>query len=75
MDGRISYIEKNYIEFELQYNKQSVENILFQRGVKTTIQILSDKGLFDNFQKADKFGEDCLFTARLRGDLEKVNEH
>ena len=44
IDGHIAYIEKDYNEFEKQYNKQSVEEILIQRAVKTTIQILSDKG-------------------------------
>ena len=28
IDEHIAYIEKNYIEFEKQYNKQSVEEIL-----------------------------------------------
>ena len=54
IDGHNSYIEKDYNEFKLQYSKQSVEDILFQRAFKTTIQILYDKGLFDNFQNADK---------------------
>ena len=43
IDGHISYEEKDYNEFELQYNKQSVEEVLVQRTVKTTIQILYDK--------------------------------
>ena len=47
-NGHIAYIEKDYIEFKKLYNKQSVEEILVQRAVKTTIQILYDKGLFDN---------------------------
>ena len=74
MDGRISYIEKDYNELKLQYNKQNVEDILIQRAVKTTIQILYDKGLFDNFQNADKVLEDFLFTTRRRGDLKEVND-
>ena len=40
IDGDISYIEKDYNQFKLQYNKQTVEDILIQRAVKTTIQIL-----------------------------------
>ena len=52
--GQISYFEKDSNEFKLQYNKQSVEDILIQRAVKTTIQILYDKGLFDNYANADK---------------------
>ena len=54
-EGLISYIEKDYNEFKLQYNKQSVEDILIQRAVKTTIQILYDKGLFEIFKMLIKF--------------------
>ena len=75
IDGHISYIEKDYNEFNLQYNKQSVGDILVQRAVKTTIQILYDKGLFDTFQNADKVLEDFLFRTRRRGDLEEVNDN
>ena len=70
IDGHISYIEKDYNEFKKQYNKQSVEEILIQRAVKTTIQILYDKGLFDIYANADKVLEDFLFTTRRRADLE-----
>ena len=54
IDGHLSKLEKDFNEFKLQYNKQSVEEILIQRAVKTTIQILYDKGLFDNYANADK---------------------
>ena len=74
IDGHISYLEKDYNEFKKQYNKQSVEDILIQRAVKTTIQILYDKGLFDNYAKADKVLEDFLFTTRRRGDLSEENK-
>ena len=75
IDGHLSKLEKNYNEFKLQYNKQNVEDILIQRAVKTTIQILYDKGLFDKFQNADKVLEDFFFTTRRRGDLlEQVND-
>ena len=69
LDGHIAYIQKDYNEFKKQYNKQSVEEILIQRAVKTTIQVLYDRGLFDTFQNADKVLEDFLFTTRHRGDL------
>ena len=75
INGHLSKLEKDFNEFNLQYNKQSVEEILIQRAVKTTIQILYDKGLFDNFQNADKVLEDFLFTTRRRVDLEKVNDN
>ena len=76
IDGHISYIEKDYDEFKLQYNKQTVEDIFIQRAVKTTIQILYEKGLFDNFQSADKVLEDFLFTTRRRADSsEQVNDN
>ena len=43
-------------------------DILFQRAVKTKIQTLYDKGLFDNYANAVKVLEDFLFTTRRRGD-------
>ena len=70
IDGHLSKLEKDYNEFKLQYNKQNVEDILIQRAVKTTIQILYDKGLFDNYANADKVLKDFLLTTRRRGDLE-----
>ena len=62
IDGHLSKLEKDYNEFILQYNKQNVEDILIQRAVKTTIQILYDKGLFDKFQNADKVLEDFFYN-------------
>ena len=73
INGHLSKLEKNYNEFKKQYDKQAVEEILIQRAVKTTIQILYDKGLFDKFQNADKVLEDFLFTTRRRGDLSEEN--
>ena len=42
--------------------------------MKTTIQILHDEGLFDNYQNADKLLKDFLFTTRRRPYLEEVND-
>ena len=64
INGHISKLEKDFNEFILQYNKQDVEDILIQRAVKTTIQILYDRGLFDNFQNAEEVLKDFLFTTR-----------
>ena len=69
IEGQISYCQKDYNELKLKYNKQSVEHILIKRAVKTTIQILYDKGLFDNYANADKVLEGFLFVTRRRGDL------
>ena len=69
INGHLSKLEKDFNEFKLQYNKQSVEDILIQRAVKTCIQIIYDKGLFDNYANADKVLEDFLFTTRRRVDL------
>ena len=74
INGHLSKLEKDYNKFKQQYNKQSVEEILVQRAVKTTIQMLYDKGLFDNFQNDDKVLEDFLFTTRRRADLEDNRE-
>ena len=62
IDGHISFIENDYNEFKKQYNKQSVEEILIQRAVETTIQILYDKGLFDNYANADKVLKDFFYN-------------
>ena len=75
IDGHLSNLEKDFNEFKLQYNKQSVEEILIQRAVKTTIQILYDRGLFDNFQNAEEVLKDFLFTTRRRSDLsDQIND-
>ena len=74
-DEHLSKLEKDYNEFNLQYNKQNLEDILIQRAVKTTRQIVYDKGLIDNYANADKVLEDFLFETRRRGDLiEHVND-
>ena len=73
INGHLSKLKKVYNEFKLQYNKQNVEDILIQRAVKTTIQILYDRGLSDNYANADKVLEDFLFTTRSRGDLSEDN--
>ena len=64
LNSHSSSLKKDYNEFELKYNKQSVEGILIQRAVKTTIQIHYDKGVFDNYANADKDLKDFLFTTK-----------
>ena len=73
IEGHLSKLEKDFNEFKLQYNKQKVEDLLIQRAVKTTIQVLYEKGLLDKFQIADKVLEDFLFATRRRGDLSEAN--
>ena len=68
------FLKKDYNAFELQYNKQSVGEVLNQKYVKTTIQILYDKGLLDKYQNTDKVLRDFLFITRRKFDLsEQVN--
>ena len=74
INGHLSISGKDYNEFELQYNKQSVEGNLIQRAVKTTIQIIFDNVLLDALPNADKAIKDFLFTKRLRPDLQEVND-
>ena len=73
INGHLSKLGKDYNEFKLQYSKQS-EEILIQRALKTTIQILYDKGLFDNYAKAEKI-LDFLFVTRRSSDLDKVDDN
>ena len=75
VDGHLSKLEKDFNEFKLQYNKQNVEEIIVQRAIRTTIQILYYKGLFDTYTNADKVLEDFLFDTRRRGDLsDQIND-
>ena len=64
IEGHLSFSEKDDNEFKLQYNKQSVEEILTQRALRTTIQILCDKGLFDSYTKDDEILKSFLFVTR-----------
>ena len=66
IQGHLSKLEKDYNDIKLQYNKQSVEQILIRRAVKTTLQILYDKRLFDNYTNADEVLEEVLFTTRRK---------
>ena len=42
INGHLSLSEKYYNEFKWQCNKQCVEDVLIQRAVQTTIQLLFD---------------------------------
>ena len=46
IEGHLSLLEKDFKEFKLLSHKQSVEEALIQRAVKTTIQILYDDRFF-----------------------------
>ena len=77
VEGHLLLIEKDYNEFKLRNDKQS-EEILFQRAVKTIMQILYDKGLFDNYNYSDEVLKDYLLidegNERRRPDLEALND-
>ena len=76
VDGHISHIENDYNEFLSQNNKQPIGENLVRRAVKTTMQILFDKGLFDNYANADKISEEFSFTTRRRRDIsEQVDDN
>ena len=68
------YYKKGNNEFKILSNKQSIEEVSIERAVKTSIQILYDKGLFLSFPNADKVSKDFLFVTKRRLDLEKVND-
>ena len=42
--------------------------------MKTTVQILIEKALFDNYANAAEVLKDVLFVTRCRGALEEVND-
>ena len=66
IDHHLSFLEKDYNQFKLHYNKQSVERILIHRAVRMTIKVLY-------FQMLIKVIKVFLFVTRKRVNLEKVN--
>ena len=66
IEGHISHTEKKDDEFKMHTKKQSVKEMLIDRAVNTTIQILYDKGLLDNYDNADEVMEDCFLVERRR---------
>ena len=72
IESHIPCIEKNYIEFKLLSNKQFVEDALNERAVKTTKQIINDKGCFDEYDNANDVLKDFLFVGTRRPDSEEV---
>ena len=78
IECHISIIEKDYNEFKLKKNKQSVEEILIEKTVKTTIQLRYARGLFDTYNhgNAHEVLKDYLLNEvndRRRPDLEELN--
>ena len=55
-------------------NKHSVVEVLIQKDVKTIMQTLHDKKLFDNYDSADPVLKDFLFVETCRPDLEELND-
>ena len=55
-------------------NKQSMEEVLNQKVVKTTIPTLYDRGLFDKYGNADEVLKHFVFAERRRRDLEELND-
>ena len=56
VEGHISYIEKDHIDFrDVERSKrQCDEGFLVEKAVETTIQILCDRGFFDNYENASE---------------------
>ena len=52
-------------------NKQFVEEVLIEGAVKTTIQILYDKVLIDNFDNVDEVSKDVLIFEKRKPDLDE----
>ena len=62
IEAHLSLVESYFNENLLHSDKQSIEEILVQRAVKTTKQILYDKGLFNIYDKADEVLKKFLVT-------------
>ena len=74
IDAHLSSLEKDCNEIKILKDKQSVEEVLIQGTLKTTIRRLFDKGLFDAFPNSEKVLKVFLFVESRRPDLEEVND-
>ena len=74
IEAHLSLLEEDYNECKTLSNKHFTEEVLIQTVVKTTIQILYDKGLFDKVPNADKVLKGFLLVERRRFDLDEVND-
>ena len=54
--------------------KQSQEEVLIERAVKTTIQMLYDMGLIDNYGNAEEVLKDYLLIERRTLNLEETKD-
>ena len=77
--GHISFIEKIFNEFKLRSDKkkQSDDEFVIEKAVKTTFQIIYDKGLFDNYDNADEVIKDYSLVEvneRRRPVFEELND-
>ena len=49
--------------------------MLIERAVKTTIRILYEKNVFDNYDNVDAVIKDYLVIARRTPDLDELNDN
>ena len=73
IEGHMSPIEKDYSEVKLHSNKKQSVEILIDRAVKSTIQTLHDRGLFDKNYKAVEVQKDCPLIRRRKPTLTKIS--
>ena len=80
VEAHLSLVEKNSNEFKLHSDKkkQSDDEFLIEKAVKTSIQIPFDEGLIDNYDIVDEVFKGCLLNAEVnergRLDLKKLND-
>ena len=70
VEGQLSLLETVFSEFELDSAKQSVEKTLIERAVETSIQIIYDKVLFDEYDIEDEVLKENFLVERRKPDLE-----
>ena len=68
LEGHLSLLEKITTNLKYLPTNSLWKKVLLQRAVKTIIQILYDKGLFDFFPNADVL-KAFLFVVRRRPDI------
>ena len=73
-ESHSSFIDKEYNEYKLLGNKESVEEILIQKTKKTDVQKHLDTNFFDKYDKTDEVLKAFSFVERRGSNLLTIKD-
>ena len=73
-EGHKSFIEKDWSDIRMHSKKKQSKDVLTEKAVKSTTQILQDKVLVDKQDNADEALKIYALSGKSRFELEKLND-